>query len=94
MADDGIIGDESTDNYLEGFCIHFNATKASYTMDFRQNTCLYCLTNDVILDKTGAGVADIRAHSLRLPCAPGKSFDLWAAATITCARLGYTSASH
>ena len=73
-----------TDNYLEGFSIHFNATQESYKMDFRQNMCLYCLTNDVILDKTGAGVADIRAHSLRLPCALGESYDLWASATITC----------
>jgi hypothetical protein len=78
-----LIGDEGSDNYLEGFSITFNATKACYTMDFRQNMCLYCLTNNVIIDKTGFGVEDIRAGALRLSCGAGESYTAWAGATIT-----------
>jgi hypothetical protein len=78
-----MIGDEASDKYLEGFSITFNATKACYEMDFRQNMCLYCLANDVIIDKTGHGVDDIRSQALRLSCAAGESYEAWAAATIT-----------
>jgi hypothetical protein len=78
-----LIGDEGSDNYLEGFSISFNATKACYEMDFRQNMCLYCLTNNVIIDKTGFGVEDIRTRSLRLSCAADESYQSWASATIT-----------
>ena len=78
-----LIGDESSEEYLEGFSIDFNATKACYMMDFRMNMCLYDLTNDVIIDKTGFGVADIRAAELRLPCVAGETFEMWASATIT-----------
>jgi len=74
-----LIGDESSDSYLEGFSIHFNATKASSHMDFRQNMLLYDLTNDVIVDKTGYGVHDVRARCLRLSCAgSGDSQEAWA----------------
>ena len=74
-----LIGDESSDSYLEGFSIHFNATKASSHMDFRQNMLLYDLTNDVIIDKTGYGVHDVRARCLRLSCAgSGDSLHAWA----------------
>jgi len=78
-----LIGDEGSENYLEGFSISFNATKACYEMDFRQNMCMYDLTNDVIIDKTGHGVQDIRSRSLRLSCATNESYQAWAAATIT-----------
>eukprot|EP00966_Prymnesium_polylepis_P289892 6696143-Prymnesium_polylepis.1 len=57
--------------------------QACYEMDFRQNMCLYDLTNDVIIDKTGSGVQDIRDRVLRLSCAAGESYEAWAAATIT-----------
>ena len=78
-----LIGDEGSDNYLEGFSIDFNATKAAYEMDFRQNTLLYDLANDLIIDKTGQGVADIRQQALRLSLAVGETFAAWSAATIT-----------
>jgi hypothetical protein len=78
-----LIGDESSAHYLEGFPLSFNATEPCYKMDFRQNMCFYDLTNDVVLDKTGHGVEDIRARALRLSCAEGESYESWAAATIT-----------
>jgi len=78
-----LIGDEGSDNYLEGFSISFNATKACCEMDFRQNMCLYDLANDVIIDKTGCGVNDIRSRTLRLSCAQGESYQAWASSTIT-----------
>lgn len=80
------IGDTSTDNYLEGFCVTFNATKPCYIGgDFRQNMCYYDLTNDVIIDKTGFSVSDIRSRALRLSYvgAPGETFDMWAAESVT-----------
>jgi len=78
-----LIGDESSSQYLEGFCIDFNATKPCYTNDLTMNTLLYDLTNDVIIDKTGRGVADIHAHSLRLSLGPTESFEQWSGACIT-----------
>eukprot|EP00441_Pelagodinium_beii_P026372 CAMPEP_0197663966 /NCGR_PEP_ID=MMETSP1338-20131121/58349_1 /TAXON_ID=43686 ORGANISM="Pelagodinium beii, Strain RCC1491" /NCGR_SAMPLE_ID=MMETSP1338 /ASSEMBLY_ACC=CAM_ASM_000754 /LENGTH=400 /DNA_ID=CAMNT_0043242507 /DNA_START=32 /DNA_END=1234 /DNA_ORIENTATION=+ len=78
-----LIGDEGSSCYLEGFCIDFNATKACYTNDLTMNTLLYDLTNDVIIDKTGRGVSDIRQHALRLSLAAGETFAQWSAACIT-----------
>ena len=78
-----LIGDEGSDNYLEGFSISFNATKACCEMDFRQNMCLYDLANDVIIDKSGCGVDDIRSRTLRLSCSQGESYQAWASSTIT-----------
>lgn len=78
-----LIGDESVSTYLEGFCISFNGTTECYKMDFRQNMLFYDLTNDVILDKTGHGVEDIRAGALRFSCDRGERFEQWSGATIT-----------
>jgi hypothetical protein len=82
-----LVGDESSSNYLEGFSLDFNATAACHKMDFRQNMLFYDLSNDVIVDKTGHGVNDIRTRALRLSCASapgaGETFVAWAAATIT-----------
>lgn len=69
-----LIGDEGATCYLEGFSIDFNATKPCYTGDVTMNTLLFDLTNDVIIDKTGRGVADIRAHALRLSLGAGDTF--------------------
>eukprot|EP00931_Biecheleriopsis_adriatica_P087062 TRINITY_DN61584_c0_g1_i1.p1 TRINITY_DN61584_c0_g1~~TRINITY_DN61584_c0_g1_i1.p1 ORF type:complete len:503 (+),score=52.98 TRINITY_DN61584_c0_g1_i1:8-1516(+) len=80
------IGDTGTGNYLEGFRVTFNATKPCYIGgDFRQNMCYYDLTNDVIIDKTGFSVSDIRTRALRLSCAdaPGETFEMWASESIT-----------
>ena len=63
-----LIGDESSDAYLEGFSLDFNASSPSSHGDLRQNLLFYDLANDVILDKTGHGCEDIRSHALRLPC--------------------------
>lgn len=78
-----LIGDEGSNCYLEGFCIDFNATKACYTNDLTMNTLLYDLTNDVIIDKIGRAVSDIRQHALRLSLAAGETFSQWSAACIT-----------
>lgn len=78
-----LIGDEGSPCYLEGFCIDFNATKACYTNDLTMNTLLYDLANDVIIDKTGRGISDIREHALRLSLAAGETFAQWSAACIT-----------
>jgi len=78
-----LIGDEGSSCYLEGFNIDFNATKPCFTNDLTMNTLLYDLANDVIIDKTGRGVADIRAHELRLSLAAGESFQAWSKACIT-----------
>eukprot|EP00929_Paragymnodinium_shiwhaense_P121410 TRINITY_DN93635_c0_g1_i1.p1 TRINITY_DN93635_c0_g1~~TRINITY_DN93635_c0_g1_i1.p1 ORF type:complete len:396 (-),score=47.37 TRINITY_DN93635_c0_g1_i1:103-1290(-) len=78
-----LIGDEGSPCYLEGFCIDFNATKACYNNDLTMNTLMYDLTNDVIIDKTGRGVSDIRQHALRLSLAAGETFAQWSAACIT-----------
>jgi hypothetical protein len=80
-----LIGDENSANYLEGFSLSFNATTECYKMDFRQNMLFYDLANDVIVDKTGHGVEDLRARALRLSCAgaPGETFEAWVGATIT-----------
>jgi len=75
-----LIGDEDTELYLEGFPISFNATKECFHQDFRQNMLFYDLTNHVILDKSGHGVADIRNREFRLSCAPSKQFEDWAGA--------------
>lgn len=80
---DVLIGDEDASCYLEGFCIDFNATKPCYTADLTMNTLLYDLRNDVIIDKTGRGVADIRAHALRLSVGAGETFRAWSAAGFT-----------
>ena len=71
-----LIGDESSDCYLEGFSLTFNATDLSIKGDFRRNMLFYDLTNHLIIDKTGCGVDDIRGRALRLPCAPGSREDL------------------
>ena len=80
-----LIGDESSDCYLEGFSLSFNAAEPSVKGDFRRNMLFYDLTNHLILDKTGSGVDDIRGSALRLPCAAGSREDLegWLANDIT-----------
>eukprot|EP00931_Biecheleriopsis_adriatica_P119660 TRINITY_DN9487_c0_g2_i1.p1 TRINITY_DN9487_c0_g2~~TRINITY_DN9487_c0_g2_i1.p1 ORF type:complete len:401 (-),score=64.61 TRINITY_DN9487_c0_g2_i1:139-1341(-) len=78
-----LIGDEGSPCYLEGFCIDFNATKACYTNDLTMNTLLYDLANDVIIDKTGRGVSDIRQNMLRLSLGTGETLAQWSAACIT-----------
>ena len=80
-----LVGDESSPFYLEGFSVTFNSTTACYNMDFRQNMLFYDLSNEVIIDKTGHGVDDIRGRALRLSCAGAadETFEQWAAATIT-----------
>lgn len=78
-----LIGDEQTDQYMEGFSISFNATSECFKQDFRQNLLFYDLTNHVILDKSGYGVADIRNCELRLSCAPSGNFEEWAVADMT-----------
>lgn len=80
-----LVGDEASSCYVEGFATTFNATTACYNMDFRQNMLFYDLSNDVIIDKTGHGVDDIRGRALRLSCAgaAAETFEQWAAATIT-----------
>jgi len=78
-----LIGDESSAIYLEGFCIDFNATKACYTNDLTMNTLLYDLTNDLIIDKTGRGVSDIRQNALRISLGIGETFAAWSGACIT-----------
>lgn len=83
-----LIGDESKDDYMEGFSISFNATSECFAQDFRQNMLFYDLTNDVILDKSGYGIEDIRSHSLRLACAPASSFEDWAGADMTLGQKG------
>merc|ERR1712176_1080678 len=78
-----LIGDEQTDAYMEGFPLSFNATAECFKGDFRQNMLFYDLANDVILDKSGHGVSDIRDRMLRVACAPSRSFDDWIASDIT-----------
>jgi len=78
-----LIGDEQTDQYLEGFSISFNATAECFKQDFRQNLLFYDLTNHVILDKSGFGMQDIRNCELRLSCAPSNNFEDWANADMT-----------
>jgi len=78
-----LIGDEQTDAYMEGFPLSFNATAECFKGDFRQNMLFYDLANDVILDKSGYGVADIRDRMLRVASAPACCFDDWVASDIT-----------
>lgn len=78
-----LIGDEGSETYLEGFCIDFNATRACCTNDLTMNTLLYDLANDVILDKTGQGVSDIRERALRVPLGENETLDMWSAAHLT-----------
>lgn len=78
-----LIGDESTDAYMEGFPLSFNATAECFKGDFRQNMLFYDLVNDVILDKSGHGVSDIRDRMLRVACAPACCYDDWVASDIT-----------
>jgi len=78
-----LIGDEQTSWYMEGFSTSFNALSDCFEADFRQNLLFYDLTNDVILDKTGYGVHDIRNGFLRLSCAPSKQFSEWAKSDFT-----------
>jgi len=73
-----LIGDEDSSCYLEGFCVDLN-THACYHDDFTMNFVFYDLKNDVIIDKTGRGVSDIRARSLRLTLSVGETFEAWAA---------------
>mmetsp|Transcript_35617 Transcript_35617/g.62968 ORF Transcript_35617/g.62968 Transcript_35617/m.62968 type:complete len:406 (+) Transcript_35617:119-1336(+) len=77
------IGDEQSDLYMEGFSISFNATSECFKQDFRQNMLFYDLTNHVILDKSGYGIADIQNSELRLSCAPANNFEDWAGADMT-----------
>eukprot|EP00930_Biecheleria_cincta_P048584 TRINITY_DN33872_c0_g1_i1.p1 TRINITY_DN33872_c0_g1~~TRINITY_DN33872_c0_g1_i1.p1 ORF type:complete len:362 (-),score=58.96 TRINITY_DN33872_c0_g1_i1:351-1436(-) len=78
-----LIGDEQTDAYMEGFPLSFNATDQCFKGDFRQNMLFYDLANDVILDKSGHGISDIRDRSLRVACAPYRHFDDWVASDIS-----------
>jgi len=78
-----LIGDEQTDAYMEGFPLSFNATDQCFKGDFRQNMLFYDLANDVILDKSGHGVSDIRSRSLRIACAPNLDFDDWVTSDIS-----------
>jgi len=78
-----LIGDEQSEQYLEGFSISFNATLECFNQDFRQNLLFYDLANHIILDKSGFGMQDIRNCELRLSCAPSKNFDDWASADMT-----------
>jgi len=78
-----LIGDEQTDAYMEGFPLSFNATDQCFKGDFRQNMLFYDLVNDVILDKSGHGISDIRSRSLRVACAPKQDFDDWVANDIS-----------
>jgi hypothetical protein len=89
-----LIGDESNDCYLEGFSLDFNATRPCYTNDLTMNALLYDLTNDVIVDKTGRGVADVRAHSMRLSLSEGETFKAWSGACITPGKYLLTYALH
>ena len=41
--------------------------RAYSTWPVRQNLLFYCLTNDVVIDKSGRGVEDLRGQALRLP---------------------------
>jgi hypothetical protein len=77
-----LVGDESSESYLEGFCIQFNTTKAPSMSDFTMNTLVYDLTNDVIIDKCG-GVSDIQAGALRLSVGVGETHEAWAAENFT-----------
>lgn len=78
-----LIGDESTDAYMEGFSLSFNAVSECFRGDFRQNMLFYDCTNHIIVDKSGFGVEDIRNCDLRLACAPSQNFEDWAASDIT-----------
>ena len=51
--------------------------------DLTMNDLVYDLTNDVIIDKTGRGVTDIRNRTLRITLGPGESFADWAAENFT-----------
>jgi hypothetical protein len=78
-----LIGDEQTDHYMEGFSISFNATSECHKQDFRQNMLFYDFSNQIIIDKSGYGIEDIRKRALRFSCAPFKNFDDWANADMT-----------
>merc|ERR1719321_645335 len=78
-----LIGDESTDAYMEGFSLSFNVVAECFKGDFRQNLLFYDCTNHVIIDKSGYGVEDIRNGELRMACAPAQNFEDWAATDIT-----------
>lgn len=78
-----LIGDEQSELYMEGFSLSFNALSECYEQDFRQNLLFYDLSNDLILDKSGFGLEDIKGNTLRLSCAPEKCFEDWAAADFT-----------
>lgn len=47
---------------------------------FRTDLLVYCMTNDVILDKPGCGVEDLQTHALRLACdlESPSSLEAWA----------------
>lgn len=61
----------------------FNATKPCCANDLTMNTLLYDLANEIIIDKSGRGVADIRAHALRIPLGPTETYAMWSATGIT-----------
>lgn len=74
---------------LEGFSVTSDALAVLSHGGLRQDLLVYCLTNDVIIDKTGSGVEDVRLGRLRLPCdADGASSghlpsrDAWSAADV------------
>lgn len=78
-----LVGDESTDTYMEGFSLTFNAVAECFKGDFRQNILFYDCTNHAIIDKSGYGIEDIRCGQLRMACAPFQNFEDWAATDIT-----------
>mmetsp|Transcript_68497 Transcript_68497/g.121623 ORF Transcript_68497/g.121623 Transcript_68497/m.121623 type:complete len:405 (+) Transcript_68497:70-1284(+) len=78
-----LIGDDQSGLYMEGFSISFNNSTELHRQDFRQNMFFYDLTNNVIIDKTGYGVIDLRNNELRISSAPAKNFEEWVANDVT-----------
>jgi hypothetical protein len=67
-----LIGDDDSDEYLEGMVISYNGIQAPEHADFAMNTLFYDFANDIIIDKTGKGIQAVLNNSCDLPCPPDR----------------------
>jgi hypothetical protein len=71
-----LIGESTSDEYLEGMVISYNGIQPPYHADFSMNTLFYDFNNDIIIDKTGIGIPAVKANRCDLPC-PQQQWNDW-----------------
>lgn len=65
-----LIGDDTSEEFLEGMVISYNGIQPPEHADFSMNTLFYDFSNDIVIDKTGIGVPAVIANRCDLPCPP------------------------